>query len=340
MIAIGKKVCVYAPGLKDINEATRYYINIIMDGVANGNVKHVSHIRDLLKYDIVITLDAKSFFFTKLSFPRKKIINWFQGVVPEEAMMIFNSRFRYCYWSLFEYFTLKYAHYNIFVSDKMLEHYVRKYKYKKSNYTVMPCFNSEINTSIIRNNSDKYSSLSFVYAGSLHKWQCIMQTLYFFKKVQLKYPDALLLFLTFDKIKAQKLVDDLELNNVRVDSVSENELPFHIAKCHFGFLIREESIVNQVATPTKMSSYLSVGTIPIFTSAIEELNEKINIKNKFVYSCREDMDSVITKFEEYFSDGIDVELLIKEYENVFETYYNKDFYKSIIRNKVKELGVL
>ena len=35
---------------------------------------------------------------------------------------------------------------------------------------------------------------TFVYAGSLHKWQCIDETLTFFKSIQHHFPEAKLLF--------------------------------------------------------------------------------------------------------------------------------------------------
>ena len=53
-----------------------------------------------------------------------------------------------------------------------------------------------------------------------------------------------------------RLVEQHRVSNVEIRRVSEGEVDEYIAKCKYGFLIREDNTVNNVATPTKMSTYI------------------------------------------------------------------------------------
>ncbi|MFW2044353.1 hypothetical protein ACG9ZE_22230, partial [Acinetobacter sp. ULE_I053] len=121
--------------------------------------------------------------------PKQFIFHWFQGVTPEEAKMLFsNKRFqgniRWLYLSLFERFVLFFSKFNFFVSDAMLDHYKRKYNYRKNNFMIMPCYNQKLNINAFHDG--KYKDPTFVYAGSLSDWQCINETLQVFKGIQYK----------------------------------------------------------------------------------------------------------------------------------------------------------
>lgn len=50
----------------------------------------------------------------------------------------------------------------------------------------------------------------------------------------------------------------------------------------FGFVLRDDIAVNNVATPTKLSSYLSAGVIPIYSSALKDFYEKTKFMHCFV----------------------------------------------------------
>lgn len=43
-----------------------------------------------------------------------------------------------------------------------------------------------------------------------------------------------------------------------------------LADVKFGFVLRNDVPVNRVATPTKLSSYLSAGVIPVFSKYLKD----------------------------------------------------------------------
>ncbi|MEZ6930042.1 hypothetical protein [Aeromonas sp. S16(2024)] len=319
---------VYLPKSEYLNEATSFYIDMLCEGISNKESKIVYKLSELKGCDAVLVIDVKSFLFVKSRYPSMKVITWYQGIVPEEGLMFLNnSKIKFIYWSCFEFICLCFSFLNVFVSKAMHQHYVNKYKYKRLGGVVIPCFNKGIDHSIA--NQDR--GFSFVYAGSLHKWQCIERMLSIFSAVQKKEPIATLEFYTFSVHDAEELIKKYSLKNTNIKRVELKDVDKEISKSKYGFLIREDHIVNNVATPTKINTYLSVGTRPILTDVIFDFKEKID-KNLCVYVSLHDAD-------EQIADLIIADYRIKINElsfasarkNVFANYYNRDGYIKMLR---------
>ena len=150
----------------DLNEATSYYIDIISRALLQQGeqVEKVFSLKVISPTDKVITIQSKAFFRVWLKNPKQYIINWYQGIVPEEAMCMFEdslSKYARKYlWRFLEYFSLCKAKGNIFVSEAMWRHYQHIYGYDKSNYCIMPCFNQELD--LRQFTAEKYATPSFV----------------------------------------------------------------------------------------------------------------------------------------------------------------------------------
>lgn len=324
------KFVVYLPKLSYLNEATSYYIDMVCDGLFNEKPNITYRLSDLKKYRVVLVIDAKSCIFVKLRYPTVKVITWYQGVVPEEALMIFNSRIRYMYWSIFEFFSLQFSVLNIFVSEAMKKHYKNKYKYSASRDIIIPCFNKQLCHAPISENKE----LGFVYAGSLHRWQCIDRMLSIFKSVQQMEPNATLDFYTFNVEEARKKVGAFSLNNVNVMCAPLDEIEKLISKRKYGFLIRDNHIVNNVATPTKLSTYLSVGTKPILTDVVFDFRENIS---KDAYICIDDSETndniAALIMDDFKREGAFISFLLAR-DELFKCYFNKEQYI----NKLREIS--
>lgn len=115
---------------------------------------------------------------------------------------------------------------------------------------------------------DKYNNLSFVYAGALYDWQCIEETVLVFKMINEIDPSARLTLLTAKKQKAEELIKKFALVNIKISFVKLENLQNELVKYKYGFLLRKNDPINNVATPTKMNSYLAAGIIPINTNVI------------------------------------------------------------------------
>lgn len=312
-----------------LNDATEYYVEILQKGFekAGYKVSRSDSLTDIRKFKKILTIEAKWFFFIKIINPSASIMNWFQGVVAEEAYLTTNSIFRKKLWNFFEAFTLRYSELNIFVSDKMRLYFQKNYKIKSKKYFVMPCFNKGLNLDLV--DKGKYLNPSFVYAGSLAKWQCIEQTLELYSILEQKLSNATITLLTKEKEYALELIHKYKIKNFNIFYVSLNNLDSELAKYKYGFLLREDHIVNHVATPTKMNSYLSVGVIPIFSDVIFDYNKNFNDFDNIIKLnsklCAKKWSEIILKYED--RKGVnDYDNFFNDLNEIFVNYYNRDGY--------------
>ena len=314
---------------KTMNEATVYYVDILKQGFikAGYRVEETENLSDLKNFNRIFVMSAKWCFIVKLFNPKAKIVTWFQGLGAEEALMTRNSLVRKRLWNCVEFFALKFSWINIYVSERMHNYYQDTYRVKDKNFFIMPCFNKKLNEDAF-NLVDKYDKPSFVYAGGLDKWQCIEETLDIFCQIEKSIPAASLTLLTKDKIKAEELIKRYNIKNYKISFVGLNELDAELMKYKYGFLIRQDHIVNNVSTPTKMNSYLANGVIPIYTNAIDDFNWKLSgLKFCIQLNCDDSIkqwSQEIITYERFSSiDSIDFK---REMEFIFEKYYSRNFY--------------
>lgn len=318
----------------DINDATEFYVKIIRQAAEeNGHTtKVVSSLKEINKNDVVVTIQAKAWLKAKLLKPGHRTINWYQGIPPEEMnFLIQNPLKRYLWrkaWTIFEKLALRFCDYNIFVSESMQKHFKEKYNYSKNNYFLMPCFNEELDESTIC--KEHYNIPSFVYAGGLQKWQCFNRTLDLFKKIQEAIPNAILTIFTSEIEKAKQ---EMAKRNIKgeVKYVPYQKLKQEISKFKYGFLIREDNEVNRVATPTKMSSYLASGVIPVYSNVILDFDKNLS-SCKYILGSNND-STLLLKIIKIEEQCISISELMKEYKKIFNSYYSRRFYI----NKLKKI---
>ena len=90
-------------------------------------------------------------------------------------------------------------------------------------------------------------------------------------------------------------------------------------------------MVNRVATPTKFSSYLAAGVLPIFSSCLKDFYDSYGNSD---IVCVADNYSDITEFVRKEHDkGI----IMAEIKNIFNSYYSIEFHERRIRERIKKL---
>lgn len=320
-----------------LNDATEYYVEILQNSFEKAGYKvcRSDSLTDVRKFKKVLTIEAKWFFFIKIMNPSASIMNWFQGVVAEEAYLTTNSIFRKKLWNFFEAFTLRYSELNIFVSEEMRLYFEKNYNIKSKKYFIMPCFNKELNLDLV--NKEKYLTPSFVYAGSLAKWQCIEQTLELYSILEQKLSNASITLLTKEKEYALELIHKYKIKNFNISYVSLNNLDLELAKYKYGFILREDHIVNHVATPTKMNTYLSVGIIPIYSSSLKSFNKLSKKTLSFIELNSNDINSNVARIVQYEIDNmLNQKVFFDDIRDIFDCYYCKDKYVNDFLNLISE----
>ena len=162
----------------------------------------------------------------------------------------------------------------------------------------------------------KYDHPVFLYAGSLAKYQRIDLMLDAFAQAQQALPEARLLFYTRELDEAKRLVEERGLHNVEISYKTQVELPAAIAVAKYGFVIRDDSIVNRISTPTKISTYIANGIIPIYSPSLLSFSETAGGLTRVSY----DRKTFIEKLLSVESRLIDPNELLSQYED----YYRRE----------------
>lgn len=300
--------------------ATNYFVSTILARLGFSSVVQVEDLRNVPPDSWVFVYQAKDFFKSKLTFKNIKFVTWFQGVVPEEALMTKNSYLRYFLWTFLEYFCLAKTDWALFVSKAMLDHYKTKYSYSRANFSIIPCVNRDAKYSVDKIVPWKERRPhSYIYAGSMHKWQAIYESLAAFKFIKENiFKDATLTIVTEEKEFAHLQVRKMNLNGVEIFTAYAEELDAVLQRHRYGFLLRGKSPVNFVSTPTKMSTYLSNRVLPITTDAVGIFSCLKFGDFKLAMSC-ENIDKVsdISNHIYKLSGVADVDSCFKSLENQY-----------------------
>lgn len=162
----------------------------------------------------------------------------------------------------------------IFVSSRMQEYYKNKLNYKISNYQVIPCAtNADFTINAEKRIGDRVkhgleNKLVFVYSGSAVDYQLPEKMCLIFKNIRNVFPDAYLLILTHQGQIFKRYLDQYGVSesDYGIYAVDHTRVFEFLQMGDIGFMLRDDSIVNKVASPTKFAEYLLSG-LPVITSA-------------------------------------------------------------------------
>lgn len=264
----------------------------------------------------------------------KKQIYWVQGSSPDESFMRNHSYVRKWVISAIEYFALQKAKLVFMVSRGMLEHYMGKYHKDYSSKTyIMPCYNSQIDKSLFMT-PRKYENNIFCYVGGLSVWQCFPETVALYKQIEKRLPNTLFKVLTADQIKARSILEYYSVENFEVKYIKPEHLMDELAPCKYGFIVRDESPVNYVATPTKLSNYMAAGLIPIVSNTVSFFKEILRkTKNAVVLNGKDDVEKVLT----IASREIKTDDIYTDFSNLFHHFYNNETHISNIAKLIQNI---
>jgi len=89
-----------------------------------------------------------------------------------------------------------------------------------------------------------------------------------YKKVSTEITNTSLTIITLDKEQANKSLTSKNITDVEVKSMSQEEVIKDLQNYDFGFLLRDDILLNNVASPIKFVEYISQGVMPIVSKGI------------------------------------------------------------------------
>lgn len=323
-----------------LNEATSHYIDTVGQAARQHGLvlRHVRRLRDIPWRAKVLVVESKSAFKLRCLRPHCSFWIWMQGVFPEEARLHFNSKAREALWNLFERVTLPRAKGILMVSQAMREHFRRKYPSLTTPVFVMPCANASLDTKSFEH-PGKYSNPSFVYAGSMHAWQCFDLTLQVYQRIKMRVPSASLTIFTGSVDAARAALDKAGLGGVSVSHVPLQQLQGRLAEFKYGFVLRQQHVVNQVATPTKVSSYMAAGVIPIMTTAVGDYNDRLSSAHPIVISASTEADAIADAVLALEAAPLRADSVLGNYQAVFNGYFEHRGYLAALTDYLDQTGM-
>lgn len=189
----------------------------------------------------------------------KPIFTDLHGIGSEEAKMV-GRNFRSKIHAVSEFFAVKFSRKVVVVTRRMSSFIQEKYSKLKVSFLYIPICNFLGQGSIVKKKRAGGKPL-VIYSGGVHGWQ----NLELMAEAAGRLIDRFdFLFLVSDiEVFKSKVKDQSLLAKIRIDSVSRSEMRQYYETADFGFLLRDDNFVNQVACPTKLIEYIEFGIVPI-----------------------------------------------------------------------------
>jgi len=113
----------------------------------------------------------------------------------------------------------------------------------------------------------------FVFSGGMQRYQCVDLTVEVFRKLAAENPTARLLIITPHVPTAIRSLQFRHQGLVRVIEASYHEVNSYLNAADAGFLLREKSRLNEVASPTKFAEYCLTGLPVIMQNTVKDAFE-------------------------------------------------------------------
>lgn len=214
-----------------------------------------------------------------LFFLKGKIILDIHGVVTNE-LSLEKKYFKSFIYKLIEKFSFKKIDIAIGVTNSMCNYFKKKYPDYKGKFIVFNIFPESLKK-CFGEQIIPHSKTIIIYSGNTQKWQNIDLMMQTIKNNQ--YANIQYIILSSEVAKFENLITkyDITPHNILIKSVLPKELDQYYSVASYGFILRDESIINQVANPTKLIEYLTYGIIPIVLN--ENIGDYKSYNYEFIY---------------------------------------------------------
>jgi hypothetical protein len=159
------------------------------------------------------------------------------------------------------------------VSQALVDHWRERYGYAGHDHVVVPCTLGRAFIGPLRA-QDHHDGVRLVYSGSAAGWQSF-DVLSRLVEACMEQPRTSVIFLSPDDPRIAALVAKYPGRVRREWAQHADEVREQLAASDLGILVREDSVTNRVASPTKFAEYLSCGLPVIISGHLGDLGEMV-----------------------------------------------------------------
>jgi len=226
-------------------------------------------------------------------FNRKiKTFFWVQGLIDEEDYFSRKSKMRFYIFKLLMIVCLRLSSKLVVVTEYMFKILVDNYGCNPNKeYLILNC-----KSRVHYNGSTKIPN-SLCYIGGLSKWQNVDKSLQFFNELCKENEQFSFYIATFDHEELRRLInlhiDEIFKKNIHLVKVKESEdVEKFLSQMQYGFLIRDNLLLNNVASPIKLAEYLACGVNPIMSPCLIDFKNTIIQKEAGIILADTFIDSI------------------------------------------------
>jgi hypothetical protein len=188
----------------------------------------------------------------------KRVVTDLHGAVPEEFRMAGKVLAAWRY-EIVERIAVKFSWRLVAVSSAMVAHINDKYRSAGPTFLKIPIFDDV--PAGERHIRHPDAPLTVVYAGGVQTWQNIDLML---EAMRTTAAPCRYVILTGDETAFRMRAETIGLEGkLQIASVPKHEVYDHYRSADLGFVLRDDTLVNRVACPTKLVEYLTCGVVPI-----------------------------------------------------------------------------
>jgi hypothetical protein len=156
--------------------------------------------------------------------------------------------------------------FRIAVSQALVDHWRERYGYSSNAHVVVPCtLGKDVEQAAPQIAERTDGSVRLVYSGSTAGWQSFDLLKPLLTRLLDEQPKVQVLFLS-KRDANNSALEAAYPGRVAVKWLDHAQVADALAGCDFGIMVREKTITNRVASPTKFAEYLSSG-LRVITNA-------------------------------------------------------------------------
>ena len=200
----------------------------------------------------------------------------------------------------------------IVVTESMRRHFANKYSCDNRICFFLIPFLSEAMVCDKETNTSKATRLTVVYAGGVQAWQNILLMQQVVKS-QSQLADYYM-FVSEPDVFVKLWEKEPIPENVVIKTGNPDEIRKIYRQAHYGFILRDDNIINRIACPAKIMEYIQFGIVPIMKFAeigdfktwglkywpVEKLmNGELPQEHERALMCKSNLDMVRRAQNEY-----------------------------------------
>jgi hypothetical protein len=158
------------------------------------------------------------------------------------------------------------------VSNALVDHWRVQFGYQQTDHVIIPC-TIRADLSGADSSDTSSNSTKLVYAGSTAGWQSFGLLEQLLRPVLDAQTNIEVLFLSKPDENTTRLEQDYP-GRVSIKWLHPGDVHDALSGCDYGLLLRDNTVTNQVASPTKFAEYLAAGLQVIISPNLGDMSKE------------------------------------------------------------------